>query len=227
MGDRGDTVVVRYGIRHVPTPEREASLAAMRVELRGSEVDVFVDNDRLGPWNSWMALTMRLALESDAMHFVLLDDDLKLCPEFTTVVERLIDQRPNDVMGLYANTTSALAAEGGWLVSKALWACALIWPRKLFFDFCIWQGANLDQAKAGRHDDVRVAYWLKHTKRDIYMPVPSLVDHVSEYSLYHDRRVTNQRATLFNSDPEVRYSGPEVRYYHSQTGRFPGWLCSR
>jgi hypothetical protein len=228
--------MVRYFIRHVPIPQRMATVTAMRRELKGQDVDVITDHNRDGCWATCRRGALRALTLSKASHIVWLDDDLKLCRDFHSAVLKLIELRPRSIMCLYANARLAgqiWETDGsGWIYCKGMWGCANIWPRHLLMDFIRWESRHINQTVATSSDDVRVAYWLKHRNIEVYNAIPSLVQHEGRFSTYHNRNVGNQRATVFVDDvapSPLTLSYPVDtlhRHTSTQPNRFPGWLLS-
>jgi hypothetical protein len=222
--------VVAYTIAYVPTPERQRTLLGMVQSLRGEAVEVVSDPGRTGVWTT-RKRGLLSALRTTCDHIVWLDDDLRLCRNFPRAVDRLIAQWPDDVLCLYANTKVVHdVGIGGWLSMEGTWGCANVIPAGLAREFLTWEAEHLDQdAYPPNHDDVRLAYWQRATDRRTRVVVPSLVQHVSDFSIMQGRGSTQQRATLFADDltgdpAAIAWGTRTKRHPSNQVTRFPGWL---
>lgn len=171
--------MIAYAV--VGHPKRIEQAAAL-AHLIGA--DLLLDHDSRGAgWNHRRAL--RWGITQDAPHILVLEDDALPIDGFTDLVRQAIEQRPDQILGLYvgrqrpehrrvsAAVEQAEATGASWLTYPGLlWGVATVWPTGL-------AAAYLDSP---RHHDDRlwdgyVAGWCRVHGHEVAYPFPSLVDH--------------------------------------------------
>src|SRR4030095_7425856 len=154
----------------------EAMVSQLRLEDPDLRLDIIKDVRGEGCWP-----THKRALRAarDALHQLLLQDDLALCRDFVASVKEVICARPNNLIALYANTHAvhrARARRERWVEKPGLCGPAMIWPTAWINEFLDWQDAHIDRGFPW--DTVRVSMWLIKTSKRVFATVPSLTEHV-------------------------------------------------
>lgn len=190
-------------IQHAPhRPDRRLWTQAMIEHLRGEDRDIPIalveDTQRQGCWP-----TYRRTLEAagEAPHHLVLQDDLGLCRDFVAAVKELIRVRPGNLIALYSNAKSVVAAmlrRESWIEKEGICGPAMIWPRELIGEFLAWQDAHIDPGF--EFDTVRVTMWLVKTSRKAFATVPSLTQHLGCESSTLGLNCTSKVATWYIGD---------------------------
>src|SRR5262245_21995790 len=123
-------------IQHNPhRPDRrmwvQAMVSQLRCESSATPITIIEDTEQEGCWP-----THRRALEvaGDASHHLVLQDDIGLCKDFIRSVAELIRVRPGNLIALYTNAESVLAARDrgeSWIERAGVCGPAMIWPTQL------------------------------------------------------------------------------------------------
>lgn len=170
-------------VRIVSVPERSVQAAALQRAFGGR---VIVDEHHGGTFPNHLRA---LASVEDATHAVILEDDAIPCPDFLTHVARVIDERPDHLLGLYVGRShpkriQPLLAEltGGahaWLddpriTDRLRWAVGYVMPTP---DIpAVLHHLSLGGQHPWIGTDTRIGAWHAAQGRLSY-PFPSLVDH--------------------------------------------------
>jgi hypothetical protein len=191
-------------IPHTPwVDERRVSLHELRGALTplppGAEYRVFGDKAPNHVWSeelwTWLAGT-------NATHVLQLQDDVRVCPEFWGALQALVAAHPDEVIGLETVHPLAKYASGHrWVTtSDGLVGVGYVMPRAQLVQFLKWRH---DALKPGAPEqiteDTLIGLWCLHTKRRIYHPVPTIIDHnVNIKSTYNNDAHGARR-------PEIRW----------------------
>jgi len=117
----------------------------------------------------------------DATHFITIQDDVKLHPEFWGIVHNMVTHKPDKVICLQTAHPASiqLRAEGkSWMTTAdGLVGVAYILPISLLKEFNEWRaGANQDFVKS-QTEDTLLAFWCVLTGRRIWHPIPTPIQH--------------------------------------------------
>lgn len=170
-------VIVAHPDRHNWAGELAARLEAW----------ISLDSERLGAGaNHRRALQHGLGYGWD--HIVVLEDDAVLTDDYEDSLGRAIEQRPDQIIGLYvgrqrphakavANAVMQADMQGAsWLTHHGLlWGVATVWPRAL-------AEAWLIEPESGVWDS-HVRRWCRREGHEVAYTWPSLVDHRDEPSV--------------------------------------------
>jgi len=130
-----------------------------------------------------------LGTADGATHVVVLEDDAIICADFTQHVERLIEQRPSHLLGLYVGRQHPrkpqpviqrlVASQPAWLDAPAMtaalwWAVGYVMPVKDLPSVLADLDAGFQHPWADT--DKRLGHWHAEQGRLSY-PFPSPVDH--------------------------------------------------
>jgi len=151
-------------------------LTQLRSENPNVPIALIEDTQHDGCWP-----TYRQALDAagGASHHLVLQDDVELCKDFIRSVEEVIRVRPANLIALYTNAQSVLAARlrgDSWIERDGVCGPAMIWPTYLIAEFLQWQDSHIDIDF--EFDTVRVSMWLIKTSKRAFATVPSLVEHL-------------------------------------------------
>lgn len=199
-------------------PSRAAHVASMLSRL-GPQVDearrqgfdvappqVFVDEQRRGPWFGWRGAWGCRA--PNATHHVVLQDDIQFCADLPMTLAKLAAARPNDVVSgfLPRRSVEKAAAQGlRWVATRRfLWAQCVLLPTSLGEEALRWIDARegTEAAREWRHhDDVRLADFLTAQNRAVFVAVPHPVEHIGDAiggsTMGHNQAPARRRARVW------------------------------
>jgi hypothetical protein len=237
------------GIPHAPwMAERPESLMRLLQELglnaHGAPVRVDASEtcmvsrifDERAANHEWSEAMWRWGAEQGESHFVTLQDDARVAPNFWAAVRAMVEAVPDQVIGLEVVHPSApaLAREGEvWFTtSDCLVGVGYVFPTELLREFLRWRTELAPGVVESVNEDTLIAVWCVATGRRIWHPIPTIIDHdVSLASTYandaHGARRPSIRwdsvpseALEMLEDPEFWKPGDIVVPH---LGRFPDW----
>jgi len=177
-------VTFAIGIPHTPwIPERVASyrrlLGALGVEGDAVAARTFADR---APNHVWSGDMWRWGAEQRASHFVTLQDDAMVAPNFWRALRAMVAAVPDEVIGLEvahkATKALALARRRWFTTADCLIGVGYVLPTGLLQDFLRWRATALKPGALERvSEDTLVALWCLVTGRRIWHPIPTLIDH--------------------------------------------------
>jgi hypothetical protein len=152
----------------------------------GGTVHVYVDTQRLGCWHAWRE-TWKLCTraEPEASHVAILADDIAVCRDFRTTLERLVELRPHDIVSGWLprdQVELAHARRMRWASTRSLqFVQCLVLPRQLGDDALAWiaEREPLCGATWGPWDDDRLKAFAHAHALEVFVPVPNICDHLS------------------------------------------------
>jgi hypothetical protein len=165
-------------------PKRAEYVARMRARLTGQgsgPVLVSMDSEGLGCWGNtrraW-GLGSRAAT-----HQLVMQDDISFCCDFVRVAQWCAQLRPKDPVSFFLPRKVAEEAEAHglhWAVTRRyLWGQALLMPTQMVDSCLAWiAGREGTDPTWAHHDDVRFAAFFRAAKLCVYVPVPTLVEHI-------------------------------------------------
>lgn len=127
------------------------------------------------------------AMPEDASHLLVVQDDVRPCPDFARRARAAIDERPDDMVALFlagAPHRSALLARQAFaegrhwtLAHPRDWTptVALAWPRRRRDEFLPWIEQKPKLVRVG--DDNVVGEFVRRFSIPVWVTVPSLVEH--------------------------------------------------
>jgi len=164
-------------------PDRSEVVGDLLEQLPGGRLITDSGGDPPDPWRGYQ-LCLR-SIRPAATHACILQDDAVVCKNFAGAVD-CISFSNKDVpvclfLGAYPAST-AVRARRAWLRKRnyihlgptsfvPLVAC--LWPRAKAEEFLEWSLHN----KTTRADDGNAARWMRQTKQEVLVTVPSLVEH--------------------------------------------------
>lgn len=139
-------------------------------------------SDPPDPWAGYKACLTDLP---DCSHVLIAQDDCQPCANFAPALEKIAEKHPSTpvclFLGAYPAATAAQARKAmmkGQLyvplgpTSFVPLVCVL-WPRLKAQEFFHWSGSQ----SMTRADDGNAAKWMRRTKQQFMVTVPSLVEH--------------------------------------------------
>lgn len=141
------------------------------------------------PWGGYVRCLSDLPSYAD--HLLVLQDDSHVCHNFVAAVEKIATSNPDVPVVLYlakmprAVSSRALRAmkknERYITMSRAPFVpiVCVLWPKAKAEEFLVWatSGVVLPGHPNPRSDDGIVAAWMKATRQEIRVAVPSLAEH--------------------------------------------------
>lgn len=199
------------GISHLPDDGGPRDQAMSRLESQlHPDLLVHVESRKAtnAEWsiNMWME-TLKLARLYGKKFCLFLQDDTVLASEFWEQVPRMMEAQPTQVVCLHTPHPAFLAAyqdeQTPWAISyDALVGNGYFMPTECLVQFLRWRASALRmEARLLYPEDAQIALWCMATRRPIYHPMPSPIDHDTDVpSTYGHDKSPNRR-------PTVRFSG--------------------
>jgi hypothetical protein len=187
------------GIPHTPWVDARAkSVKRVAPLLEGADYSKLFDereSNRVWPTKMW-----KWALATGASHFVTVQDDTLPAPFFWPALRAMTEARPDAILGLSAvhPLGREVARQGhrwyrtrSWVVG---WAYAM--PTGTLCAFLDWCDRNPAEV-AAENEDSLINRWVSMTGREVWHPVPTLIDHdTSIESTYDNDAHVHRQATL-------------------------------
>lgn len=211
-------ISLALAIPHTPwIPARVESVRRLREELgymaSGSLYREFTDRE---PNYVWSARMWTWGAETDATHFLTLQDDAIVAPHFWPALRAMIEAVPDQVIGLEVvhRAAPALAAQGHrfFTTTDCLIGVGYVLPTELLRAFFEWRSTALNEgAIEAITEDTLLAIWCMVTGHRIWHPLPTIIDHDTTLeSNYGNDSHQNRR-------PLVRWdTHPECPLEHAQ-----------
>lgn len=160
------------------------SLAPLEVEISLHSSD---------PPNPWLGYKQALSGIPDDGHVVVLQDDVEVCQNFGSAVERIAQAHPNSPVILFLAKLPPHLAGAALRAAKRkqtyvrtqlrsndfMPVVGVLWPCHKANDFLAWaMTAKLPgYPHEPRSDDAVAGRWAARTKQEVVFTVPSLVEH--------------------------------------------------
>jgi len=133
------------------------------------------------PCHEWSAAEWSWALESGATHHLFLEDDVELAPGFLDALRAMIAANPAAIIGLEAAhpDTPKLYAAGHtcYTTKDGLIGVGYCLPHAALTEFLAWRSDLPPGAVEEITQDTLIDVWALITKRFIWHPVPTIIDH--------------------------------------------------
>jgi hypothetical protein len=217
------------GIPHTPwIPERVLSLTRL-VDALSPAPPVMVARRVFGesePNWSWAGKLWTWATETNATHLLQLQDDVVVGPEFWQALSAMVEAVPDQVIGLetvHPFAESLYRSGGTWLTTRdGLIGVGYVFPVGLLREFLRWRAETLrPNAVQQANEDQLIGIWTAATRRRVWHPVPTIIDHDTEISsTYGNDAHTHRRpvvTTVRGADWYARWDALPA----SREGRVP------
>lgn len=152
-----------------------------------------MEDDGPPPGNPWRGYQLCLrAIPPEATHAVIIQDDALVCASFSPALERLVRAVPDNLVCLFYSglpMRSSRAQRKADQRGKSLFllhpgdflpVVAVLWPRVKAEHLRTWM-EGVDRIpglhEPYRSDDAVIGYWMRMTRQDVYVALPSLVEH--------------------------------------------------
>lgn len=171
-------------------PERRSVRERLLAQLPPA---VVVEDDGPQPPNPWRGYQLCLSriASSDATHGVVIQDDAILCENFEGAIANLIEVIPNNLVCLFypglrmrsgREMQAAVRNKRNTFVLNRqdfLPVVAVLWPKEKASFLLKWVEARRIPGLRYpyRSDDAVAGSWMRHTKQDVFVTIPSLVQH--------------------------------------------------
>lgn len=141
--------------------------------------DVVSTPTPLGPWATAKKAWQLMAMVQGSTHAVLLQDDLIICKDFVLGLKAALAAVPDQIVSLYCPRKGALLAKEqghSWVrITDGAYGPAIVIPTTKLRHFLQWNEQNIKPEVT--HDDTRVCLYALAHDLDVWLTVPSLVDH--------------------------------------------------
>lgn len=193
--------MLALAIPHTPwVPARVESLNRLTSQLFPLPEQTCIFSEQEPNW-SWSLKVWEWGAESGADHLVQLQDDVIACPKFWDILNAMITAVPDQMIGLQGSHFAfrSLAREDvRWARSRA-WMVGVgyVVPRAILEELVAFRkGLPEIIAKAINEDDLMSRFAVE-TKREIWHPIPTIIDHDTEIeSTYNNDNHQFRRPTV-------------------------------
>ena len=128
---------------------------------------------------------------------VQLEDDIILCNNFITKIEKAISERPNDVIQFFSMRKTDLTIGSRWDAGRNyLMAQCTYFPAKISSGILSFSKKYDNIGHKSHPLDSMVADYLASTKQKYWINCPSLVDHIVGKSMIDPRRASTNRQSF-------------------------------
>src|SRR5271157_2005624 len=172
---------VVIGIMHAAFAEgRRESLKRLLAQI-GAPIPYISASMRPEPVFVYGRRMWRWASEQDADLVGVLNDDVRVCPDFVETLSSMCKAVPGEVIGLSATGVEAcLYAKAGhnWVRSYNLTGQGYAAPPKVFAEMLsFWESSAF--FRSGRHnaDDTVGSQWLYDVQKPAWLSLPAIVQH--------------------------------------------------
>jgi hypothetical protein len=197
-----EAVTFALGIPHTPwRPERVESFERLQEQLGScSDEYVRVFSDREPNW-SWSSKMWRWATETDASHFLTLQDDAIVAPDFWRHLRNLTSAVPDQIIGLESVHPASQSVPGCWYrTPDCLIGVGYVVPMQTLRDFLEWRSKLRKGAIETITEDTMLGLYAMHTGRGVWHPVPTIIDHDTELPSTYDNDAHMFRRPLVTWD---------------------------
>lgn len=165
--------------------------------------------DRAPNW-AWSEQMWRWGAETDATHFLTLQDDAIVAPNFWPALRAMLEAVPDQIIALEAvhpaGKTIARAGEHRWYTTAdGLIGVGYVMPRSLLQEFLRWRAQELvpGAVEAITEDTLIDVFAIARGMR-IWHPCPTIIDHdLSIDSTYGNDKHSHRRPSVLWSDGDV------------------------
>ncbi len=188
-------------IPHTPwVPERVESIDRLCATLSGPReaphFRVFQDKE---PNAEWSRKLWSWGLETSATHLVQLQDDVSVAPNFWAALSALVEAVPDKIIGLqgaHPVFRTLAKEEYRWARSHA-WMVGVgyVIPRADLAELVKFR-TIFDGIAHEKNEDDFIAWFCTETGRDVWHPIPTIIDHQPLPSTYGNDANMFQRPTV-------------------------------
>ena len=167
-------------------------LPKLIADLAPLPVQVIADNGPPPP-SPWRGYQLCLQEIPECSHLLILQDDVRVCHNFTPALERIAQAKPDNPIVLFLGGLPRRTAMDALRATKRheryvkmfirdfVPVVAVLWPREKALHFLEWsKTAKLPGYSRPRSDDAIAGRWMLATRQTIYATLPSLVEHLDE-----------------------------------------------
>lgn len=195
------------GIPHTPwVPERVETLERLlySLELYPDDSNVKLFTERL-PNHVWSEHMWKWGSVQKTTHFLSIQDDAIVSDLFWSLLEDIVVEFPNDIIGLQvAHPVAKIYAQEhkNWFTTcDGLVGVGYCLPTSLLREFLEWRSTCLKEGAIETiSEDSLLGLFAMCTGRRIHHPIPTIVDHdTSILSTYGNEGHSNRRSAVFAS----------------------------
>lgn len=170
---------MKCDIKIMGSPKRAENIEKMKAFLGLSDADVFLDDRPEGGSAMYTARkTWALPFEEGVTHRCVLQDDLQICDGFRDSIQRIVNARPDCIIGLYTSRNiSGLGTDSPYVeaVGGGIWGQAIIIPKNIIPKIFDWvDGINPNYP----HDDAAISEYARIHGVKVLITRWSLVQHL-------------------------------------------------
>lgn len=215
--------------------ERQKSLTRLVDSLTMTPrevVDHRIFSDRAPNW-IWSEQMWKWATETDATHFLTLQDDAMVCPDFWGHLSRMVGTMHDQVIGLESIHPKSSEVEGCWYTTRdCLVGVGYVVPMRVLQEFLMWRRTLRKGAFETVTEDTMLGLYCFVNDIPIWHPVPTIIDHDLEIaSTYGNDQHKHRRPYVTWKErelPENWMPGVDVpsfgRFYESTPRLARRWI---
>ncbi len=180
------TPTFALAVPHTPwVPERVVSLGCLRATVGSPAIErVFAEKE---PNWSWSQKIWAWGTETDATHLVQLQDDVDVAPNFWAALSAMIAAVPDQIIGLQGAhpVFRTLAKEDHRWARSHAWMVGVgyVIPRADLAELVKFR-TIFDGIAHEKNEDDFIAWFCTETGRDVWHPIPTIIDHGDMQSTY-------------------------------------------
>jgi len=182
-----EDVTLALGVPHTPwIPARVESLGRLHHSL-GLNLSTHppewvrctkLFSDREHNW-AWSGKMWAWGADVECTHFLSLQDDAIVAPDFWPVLRAMLAAVPDQIIGLESVHPISMTVDGPWYTtSDGLIGVGYVIPHAVLVEFLAWRSSSLCKgATESVTEDTLIDVFAVATGRKIWHPVPTIVDH--------------------------------------------------
>jgi hypothetical protein len=230
-----ENVTFALAIPHTPwvparveSHERLRRALAVNVPSGGVVTRDFTDRAANYVWSEQM---WKWAVETKATHFLQLQDDVLVAPNFWQALCAMVSAIPDKIVGLESVHPRSQSIPGHWYTtSEGLIGVGYVLPMTALRSFLKWRSSMLCKgAIESITEDTLLCLWALVTGQRVWHPVPTIIDHDIEIaSTYGNDHHTHRRPLVTWKDagaPETAEAWSPRNVEH--VGQFYGGTVAR
>lgn len=163
---------------------------------------ITLDKDLIGCWNNAKRAWSRY--DKNSKYHIVLQDDLKIPPNFETIVNNVLEAAPNRIISLYTPRWAKKRKDSNWCIRNGIYGNAVLMPSSLIPEFLNWVFIHcVEKPLHGFNSyDWRLSLWMYFTELYSYNPFPCLVQHLGGEVSTLFGKMKNKNSIVYPDNPE-------------------------
>lgn len=167
-------IKIKYAL--IGVPKRWGNIENLKNDLQLSTSDIYLDKQYRGNiWNKFRAL--KDFLKTDYTHICMIDDDIKVVPNFKEAVNAFVEHFPDSIFTFYDFKIGK--SECGFIKCFHVSGAGFILPKQYVAGFLSFYNTQLNGFKL---DDTSLAIYAILNDIPVLLPCPKLIDVMKGYS---------------------------------------------